>query len=256
MMLKLMAATILAGIVCLAVPPLLHAESSLDDTRSTLEKWVETRQLISKTRGDWQSDKEMLEQTIALLNRELKSVAEKTASLGTNNVQVEKERSEAEASLKASNESLNRAREFAEGFEGRLRKFVPRLPAPLQETLKPMLNRLPKDSTETKMVPTERVQVIVGILNELDKFNNAVSVFSEKRKNAKGEEVAVETIYVGLGAAYFVNDAGDFAGIGAPGANGWEWTNTPELAASVREAIQIYRNDKPARFVALPATIR
>jgi hypothetical protein len=59
-----------------------------------------------------------------------------------------------------------------------------------------------------------------------------------------------------LGAAYFVNDAGDFAGIGSAGANGWDWTIKPELASSVREAIQIYRNERPARFVALPATIR
>ena len=61
------------------------------------------------------------------------------------------------------------------------------------------------------------MQVLVGVLNELDKFNNAVNIFSEKRKNDQGDEVAVETVYVGLGAAYFVNDADDFAGMGLPG---------------------------------------
>ena len=90
----------------------------------------------------------------------------------------------------------------------------------------------------------------------MDKFNNALSIFNEKRRNEKGEEVAVETVYVGLGAAYFVNEAGVFAGTGAPGAAGWEWSIKPELAAPVREVIRIYRNERPATFVSLPAAIR
>ena len=35
-----------------------YAGTPLEATRSSLEKWLETRQLISKTRSDWQSDKE------------------------------------------------------------------------------------------------------------------------------------------------------------------------------------------------------
>jgi hypothetical protein len=230
--------------------------SSLTKTRTTLEQWVETRQLISKTRGDWQTDKETLEQTRQLFDRELKQVEEQMGKLSTNSTQVEKERTEAEASLKASNEALDRAKQFAAGFEGKLAKLVPRLPVPLREIVKPLLARLPTDAAATKMQTTERVQVLVGILNEVDKFNNAVNLFSEKRKNEKGEEVAVETVYVGLGAAYFVNDANNFAGTGTPGPNGWEWTVKSEIAAPVREVVRIYRNERPAKFVTLPATIR
>jgi len=230
--------------------------SPLARTRTTLEQWVETRQLISKTRSDWQTDKETLEQTIQLYDRELKSIEEQMSRVSTNSTQVDKERTQAEASLKLSNEGLDRARQFVVDFEGKVAKVVPQLPVPLQEILKPMLARLPADPANTKMAVTERVQVIVGILNELDKFNNAVGIFSEKRRNDKGEEVAVETVYVGLGAAYFVNDADNFAGTGVPGANGWEWTTKSELAPSVREVVRIYRNERSARFVALPAVIR
>jgi septal ring factor EnvC (AmiA/AmiB activator) len=230
--------------------------SPLNRARSSLEQWVETRQLISKTRSDWQTDKESLEQTVQLYERELKSIEEQMSKVSTNDTQVDKERGQAEASLKTSNEGLDRAREFAATFEGKVSKVVPQLPAPLQETLKPLLARLPADPANTKMAVTERVQVLVGILNEMDKFNNAVNLFSEKRKNDQGEEVAVETVYVGLGAAYFVNDADNFAGLGTPGPNGWEWTTKAELASAVREVVRIYRNERAARFVALPATIR
>jgi hypothetical protein len=232
-----------------------RSETSLSEARTTLEKWVETRQLTSKTRSDWQADKETLEQTLQLFGRELKGVEEQMGKISTNNVQVDKERAEAEALKKSAAESLARAREFSAGMEAKIFKLVPQLPAPLQDILKPLLNRLPTDAS-TKMSAAERLQVVVGIMNELDKFNNAVSIFNEKRKNSQGEEVAVEAVYVGLGAAYFVNESGNFAGTGAPGANGWEWTTKPEIATQVREVIHVYRNDRPAQFVALPATIR
>jgi septal ring factor EnvC (AmiA/AmiB activator) len=229
---------------------------TISQTRSTLEQWVQARQLISKTRADWQSDKESLEQTIALYERELKSIADQMSKVSTNNTQVTREMQDAVALQKTSNEALDRAKQFATDFEVRVRQLAASLPAPLQDILKPQLAKLPADAANTKMLAAERVQILVGVLNELDKFNNAVNVFSEKRKNPKGEEAAVETVYVGLGAAWFVNEAGDFAGTGAPGANGWDWTTKNEIAAAVRDVIKIYRNESTARFVKLPAAIR
>jgi len=234
----------------------IGAESPVADARAALEKWVETKQLISKTRADWQSDKETLEQTMALYERELKAMDEQMSKVSTNNTQVAKEMTEAEALQKISNETLNGARKFASDFEAQVKKFVPQLPAPLQDILKPMLARMPADPANTKMLAAERMQVLVGVLNELDKFNNSVSLFNEKRKNPKGDEVAVQTIYIGLGAAYFVNEAGDFSGTGTPGSNGWEWNTKSEIASKVQEVVKIYRSEKTARFVTLPAAIR
>jgi hypothetical protein len=211
--------------------------------------------LISKTRTDWRSDKESLESTVALYERELKFIDEQFSKVSTNNTQVAKEMQDAMALQKASGLALDHARQFASDFEARVREFAPQLPVPLQDILKPLLARLPADSANTKMLAAERVQILVGVLNELDKFNNAVNVFSEKRKNARGEEVAVQTIYVGLGAAYFVNDTADFAGIGTPEKDGWQWTLKPELAPTVQEAVKIYRNEHTARFLTLPVTI-
>jgi len=234
----------------------LSAEDTLTQSRSTIEKWVETRQLISKTRSDWQTDKDTLEQTIALYERELKSIDDQMSKVSTNNTQVAKEMAEAEALKRSSNEARDQAARFATGFEGKLKQVVPQLPAPLQDIVKKDLARIPADPANTRMLAAERMQVCVSVLNELDKFNNSVNVFSEKRKNAKGDEVAVETLYVGLGAAYFVNDTADFAGTGAPGANGWEWSPKPELAPKVHEAVKIYRNERTAHFLTLPVAVK
>jgi septal ring factor EnvC (AmiA/AmiB activator) len=241
----------LVGLVVKAAEP-----TTLTESRSTLEQWVQMRQLISKTKSDWQADKDTLQQTIALYDRELGSVEEQMSKVSTNNTQVEKEMQEALALQKTSQEALDRARLFASEFEAKLKQFVPQIPAPLQDIVKPLMARLPEDPDKTKMLSAERVQVSVGVLNELDKFNNAVNVFNEKRKNDKGEEVAVQTIYVGLGAAYFVNETGDFAGVGAPGAKGWEWTNQPEIAPTVEAAVKMYRNEQTARFVMLPVVVK
>lgn len=231
------------------------AEAGLDEAKSTIEKWVETRQLISRTRADWQSDKDLLEQQIALFERELKSVDESMGKVDTSSAQVGKEKAEAEESIAAAVKALDAAKGFAGNLEAQIKSLVPKLPEPLQESLKPLLNRLPADAS-TKMAATERAQIVVGILNEVDKFQNSVSVFSEKRKNAASEEIAVQVVYVGLGAAYFVNNASDFAGVGAPGAKGWEWTPKPEIAGAVTDVVKIYRSEGGARFVALPVAIK
>ncbi|TAL03948.1 MAG: DUF3450 family protein [Verrucomicrobia bacterium] len=232
------------------------ADDRLQESRTAIEKWVETRQLISKTRGDWQTDKETLEQMTALYERELKSVEAQMAGVTTNNSQVVKEMAEAEALKKSSNEARERAVQFATELETKLKRFSPQLPAPLQDIVKKDLARIPADPANTKMLAAERIQICVAVLNELDKFNNAVNVFNEKRKNEKGEEVAVQTIYVGLGAAYFVNETADFAGSGTPGADGWQWTNKPELAPKVKSAVKMYRNEETARFLTLPVAVK
>lgn len=227
----------------------------VEQSRQTLAKWVETRQLISKAEAGWQADKDTLQQTLQLFERELASITEQTSKFFTNNTQVAREREEAQSIKRSSEEALIAARSIASDMESKIKNLVPKLPLPLQETIKPLLNRIPTDPN-TRMTAAERLQVGVGILSEFDKFNNAVALFTEKRTNSKGEEIAVETVYVGLGAAYFTNDAGDFAGLGLPGANGWDWQIKPEIGPAVREVIHIYRSERPARFVALPTEIR
>ena len=239
--------------------PLLAAENNpLTEARTSLQSWVQTRQLISKTKLDWQADKETLGQTILAFERALKGVEEQSAKLTTNSTEVEKQRLEAEALLNSSKDTIERARVFATEFQSQVAKLVPQLPAPLQEKIqKDFLPKLPAvDATNTQGSVSSRIQTLLGILNECDKFNNAVSLFTEKRKNAQGEEVSVDTVYVGLGAAYFVNDGNNFAGTGRPGPNGWEWEPQPALASHIRDVVRIYKNERAAQFVPLPVAVR
>lgn len=232
------------------------AEGTLTPLRAGIEQWVQTRQLISRTRSDWDSEKEMLLQTKALYERELSGIDDQMSKVSTNSAQVDRDRAVLEAELKDSNATLDHAKTLVAGLEAKAAALAARMPDPLKETLQPMLNRLPQDPAASKTAVTERLQTVVSVFNEIDKFNNAISITSEKRKNDRGEEIAVESVYVGLGAAYFVNQTGDFAGAGAPSTDGWRWTVNPSLAAEVREIIRIYRGERTASFVLLPVQVQ
>jgi hypothetical protein len=225
------------------------------EARTVLEKWVETRQLISSTRADWQSAQQALGLNAQLFQQELRRVREQTEKLSTNNTQVAKEQDEASRAKRDLEDALKKVRDLATDFESRVRNLLPGLPAPLQQTVQPLAARIPTDEN-TRLSAAERIQTIVGILNEVDKFNSAVTVTNERRGDARGDEVNVDTIYLGLAVAYFVEPSEKLAGFGAPTADGWKWTIDSKIAPQVKEMIAMYRNQKPAGFVSLPIQIQ
>lgn len=236
--------------------PDARAADRLSETRETLGKWVETRQLISQTRSDWQTDRETLEQTIRLFERELASLSDDMAKVSTNSTQVDRERAEALAEQREVTAALDTVKTLAPLLEQKILALSPVFPPPLLEKISPLLKRIPSGGAETKASALERMQNIVGIVNEADKFNAAVTVANEIQKNPAGAEVQVETLYLGLGQAYFVDKSGEYAGVGVPTPQGWQWTTRKELAGAIQNSLAIYRNAAPAVFVSLPARIQ
>lgn len=245
--------------LCLVAPGVVRAAEGsgpLAMARETVVQWVQTRQLISETRTGWESDRETMGQTKVLFERELALVQDKLSKVSTNSSVADAERLSAEAELKKHADALEAAKKLVAELEGQVRQIIPLLPPPLLATAKPVIDRLPADSAATQAATTERLQSVVALLNEIDKFNNAVTVMPEKRANAQGEEVAVDTLYLGLAGAWFVDATGTVAGQGAPSATGWQWKLQPEIAPQIRDAVAIYRSQKPAAFVALPASVK
>jgi len=72
---------------------------------------------------------------------------------------------------------------------------------------------------------------------------------------SNGETKEVTTLYIGLSQAFYLttNDAG----CGEPSANGWVWKSKPELANTVRKAVNaVQDNSANARPVELPLTLK
>jgi hypothetical protein len=114
---------------------------------------------------------------------------------------------------------------------------------------------MPADSANTKVSLAERYQNVLGILNELTKLNNEVTLVSEIRTLSSGKPAEVKTLYVGLAQAYYVSGSGE-AGLGRPGPTGWQWENAPRLAADILQAIEVLQGKAPPQFVSLPVKMK
>ena len=72
---------------------------------------------------------------------------------------------------------------------------------------------------------------------------------------AGGARRQCDVLYLGLARAFAVSSDGSWAAVGTPGAGGWTWTPRPDLAARVRQAIDINKRERPAALVSLPVGI-
>ncbi len=229
---------------------------SIDLTRTTIEKWVQTQRIISQEKRDMLLAAEMLNERIALVQREIESFQGKIKDAQESIAQADKKRDtmlEENDKLKQTSQLLV---ENIISLEGSVKQLISRLPDPIRNRIKLLSQRLPKDSEKTELSAAERFQNVVGILNEVDKFNREITVTSEVRSLADGSSVEVAVIYFGIGRAYYTNAKGDIAGIGTVSDNEWVWEPDNRIASNIAEAIAILKNEKAASFVQLPVEIK
>lgn len=249
-------ATLLALLAGLLVAGPGFAEEPIKETRTALEKWVETKQMISKQRADWAAEKELLTESIKMFEKESKNLDELIAKVDSGNEVAKKEHAEQTKLDAEYKEAVEKVKTLVTALEKKVVVLAKTFPPPLAEKLEQFVKRIPEDSENTKLSVGQRVQVLVAVLAEADKFNSAVSLISELRKNASGTEIQVRAIYLGLAEAYYVDKEGKLAGVGTPSAEGWQWSNEPALAPDITRVIAMYENAEPAAFVNLPAKVQ
>jgi hypothetical protein len=237
--------------------PLISADSTddLQSTRETLAKWVETQQIISQEKQDWQLGKEVLEQRIELIEGEIALLEEKVAEIGESLAEADKERSKLLVEDKAYKSAAEGLNEVIGPLESKTLHLLGGLPDPIRDHVRPLSVRIPEEGAATKLTLGERFQNIIGILNEINKFNRDITVTSEIRALPGGGTAEVKALYIGLGQAYYVTPGGDAAGIGRPAADGWHWQPADELASEIQRAIAILQNEEVPAYVPLPVTI-
>lgn len=240
-----------------AVSVLQDAQGSptLEETRLTLDKWIETQQIISKERKDWQLGREILLGRLELLGQEVGTIEERIRLAGAGVAESNKKRAE----LLVENDQLKAAgaqlAEVVSGMEAQLRKLLKSMPEPVQTRLLPLSQRIPDDPLNTRVSIAERFQNVLGILNDLNKSNNEISVVYEVHTLADGKPSEVQAIYVGLAQAYYVSASGE-AGIGRPTADGWSWESSKAIAGDVLMSLEILQGKHSPAFVSLPVKLQ
>lgn len=252
---------LLAVAACLALPGAVFADEGEDDdrvegVRTALEKWVETRRLLSQEKRDWALGREMLDNRIDLVRREIESLRARIKDAEESIAEADKKRTD----LVDRNEKLKQASaalvETVEALESRTVELLHRLPDPIRERIKPLSQRIPEESKETKLSLSERFMNIVGILNSVNKFNRDITVTSEVRTLKDGTKAEVTALYVGIGQGYYASADGKSAGVGTATQDGWVWAPADDAAPRITEAIKILKNEEVAGFVRLPIRIQ
>lgn len=246
---------VLGGLILCLGAAAVQDGKPIDSARAALEKWVSTRQLISQEQRDWRLGREMLESRIELVQREIDSIGAKQKEAQGSIAEADKQRAvllEDNERFKASSASLETT---LRGLEARTLELLARLPGPLRERVQPLSQRLPAPDAATKLSLGERFQNVVGILNEVNKFQREIHVASEVHPLAGGSSAEVTALYLGIAQAFFVDARASAAAIGTSSADGFAWKSAPQAAASIARAIAILGNEAPAEFVPLPIVI-
>ena len=231
------------------------APATLEETRLTMGKWIETQQIISKERKDWQQGKEILLNRLELVKKEMATLEEKIKQAESSVSESNRKRDD----LLAENDRLTAAgsqlTEAVTGMEGQVRGLLKTMPEPIRIKLQPLYQGMPEDPAETRITAAERFRSVLGILNELNKANTEITVSYETRNLADGRPAEVKAIYVGLAQAYYVSAGGE-AGIGRPTPQGCTWEPSNAIAGEVTSALEILQGKQTPAFVPLPVKLQ
>ncbi len=230
--------------------------SATYDSTEVIEKWVDVTNLISIEVSEWKELKALLTYNIDLLNTEITDLEQLIS-------QSEEQAREAERKtdlLRDEESNLRNASTIVDkkvtDYENRIRNLSGIFPPALNERIIQFMSRLPAEPGTSTMPLEERLATVLNILEEVDKFNNSVTVVSELKLVSSGDRVEVKTMYLGLAHAFYVDRNIEFAGVGIPVNDQWEWTSHPELSENINRSILMYENAiKPAEFIPLSVTI-
>lgn len=227
------------------------------DARATLEKWVETRQLISEEKSEWAVARQSLLDRIDLVQSQVDRLKNEIAEDEAGLTEVDEQKVELTDEQEKLKEASAGLAALIDQLEERTVKLIARLPEPIVEKVRPLTQRIPKDPAATKESLSARFANVAGILNEVNKFHGQVSAHTEVRELADGTEAQVTAMYFGLGQAFYSGGEGGAAGFGTVNPDGgWTWTPASDAADDIHRAIKILNNEEKPGFVRLPIRVR
>lgn len=264
--------------------PKASESEKIEAMREAQQRFIELRTQISKERAQLAETKQFLGDRMDLAETQIATLSaaidEQSKKVDNSAEQLTKLTAE-KAALKAGTVSLEAV---IAGLESRALELLPRLPAPVKETVNQLALGIPgnesaksdaqkaaeavKDGDAVAATPappapdlyTRFIQV-VGIMNGADKFNTDVHVKTETHSLPGAGKAEVAVLYLGLSQAFFAKAASKdgksaaFAARGIPTAEGFSWKPVTDSVDEILRAIAIYGGSEQAAFVKLPTTI-
>jgi len=256
-MIKIKAVSLIAAGLALAIPAAVMSAPDLEKTRLNFKEWVQFRKLISEEENTWRVEKETLSEQIRLLEDEIQKLSDKILETESTADKGKRERADLTNQEKELKEASAVVKQAIPDLEASLLELVELFPQGLKDTTKLLVERMPKNAKAARGVTlSNRVLNVVGLLSEIEKFNNRVSM-EKTMQNIGGNNVEVKTMYLGLTIAYYVDGTKTEAGVLTPAKGGWKKEQRNDLAEQISNAIAIYEKEGgvTADFVELPLTV-
>ena len=250
--------TILYGLAVLLTAPALQAQDEesavrkeIEKTRQVIAKYVDTRQEIARVKNEWKSYQQLSERRINLYEREIKNLRETISAAEADTTQAEKEIARIQEEIQVLRDANNLVAKALPDMEQTMRELYQYFPKPLKSKVERLVKQLGKGNQASN-----RMAVLIGILNEVDKFNSEFNFDTDERR-VGGETKLVDVIYLGLAVAYYADKDATIGGVGVPAEGGWEWTERNDLAQAIHNSVLYYNGDiKPALMVGLPVDLK
>jgi hypothetical protein len=231
---------------------------STEKLKDTVREWIETMREVQQEENDWERDQELLqaqrdglETEIAELKKQLEVARQEKAGADSKSVDKVKKRD----ALAAAKDALAAdVRKLEESLVAKL----PGFPAPLagDPRVKELMEQVRKDvqltGEDAKGGLTKRLNNVLNLLSEAEKWQQTVHLKDELHETGDGRKFNMKVVYFGLGCAYAVDDAGEFALVGVPGEAGWTFSERNDLAPTIQQMVAVLNGDADAQFISLP----
>ncbi len=230
---------------------------SVKSAQDALTQWVDVEKQLAADENEWAVEKEVIQNSIEFMKEEVVrleeiiSEADETASAG------ERKREELDLKKAEYDTVMEQVEEAVLSYEAQILEQSKSWPNIFLSLIETSLKRIPRGSQAEDIPLTLRMQNVVVILTQFDKFQGIISKDTEIQE-IDGASREVITLYYGLAYAYFVDGSGTYAGYGHPeagGEEGWEWVTDASLTKKIQDLVAVYDRSKEAVFVDLPAKI-
>lgn len=233
--------------------PLLRAADPIQEVGKTASDWVKTRSETVRLETNWKQDRTLLTGTIAGTKERTERLAEQRDHLLASTAEERAELATLTAKLAQSRESFQGTEARLKDLAGQVLRLRPRLPPRLSSALDLSYRTLATGEGS----PSERMQLVMTVLNRCAQFNQTIT-HGEETLELAGEAgpKSLEVIYWGLSHGYALDRAAGKVWLGAPGAERWEWTPLDGAAAAVAELMAIRRDEADPQLVIVPARLK
>lgn len=231
-----------------------NQSNATEGALQSIGEWVQTQRILSEETARWRQEEALLNQSILLLEEEAQLLGARIEDWVVATERSARDRRVQVAESEQFRAASAEAEELVTRLQAALEDLRPMLPGPLQARTGPLFSRFGlAGGRPDDLAP--RLQAVVGILGEVNRFQKNVTLAREAMEVEDGVRREVRTLYIGLGQAFFVDERERVAGVGRPGPDGWEWARNDGLASAVGRAVAVIEGRRPAEFIQLPVEV-